>query len=221
MVVDGGAALTLSSSFANHGFLKVGWAKAASLTVADAFDNSGTVYLGFSRASTIAAGSIVNTGFIQIFSGDLVTNSFTNNGGIDYVDGGPVDVAILGTGYIYEQSGLTVEFDASVSAGQDFTFATNRLGFGASGTVALAGDALTSFHALLQNWDDDCFVDLKGWGAGTAITGFANDVLTITHGAQSAHLAFDPSTGDPFSLNNFVLTVGAAQSVLSYVANPS
>jgi hypothetical protein len=214
--VSSGSGLTVGGAVSSFG--DVDLSGPSRLTVQGILTNDSELSVG--GGADLAAQSLVNIYLMPVQDGATVQGALTNNGDV-IVSEGPVggsalfDGAVTGQGLFSFGSGEAVglKFGSSVSAGE-------VINFDGGGEELILGDAAAKdFGGQIDGFDLNTeHIDVKGFGSGTTMSFVENSadsagVLTLTDGANAAHLAFNGS----YSSSDFSLRTSATDSFVRFV----
>ncbi|MDQ7778637.1 MAG: hypothetical protein RDV41_02870 [Planctomycetota bacterium] len=216
LTLSGAAALDLEGSLALNGTLALNGAGLGH-DIAGALTNAGTLSIANNDKLTLSGGAVAhtNTGTINLGSGELeITNTFTNNGTINFQTAGVLDANAAFT------NGATGTLNFGSAGGNTGTFEIGA-GFTQSGTINEGVGSLFNFNgATAVNMPGDGFVDLSVTGgatvsinSGTATT-FADDVL-VNAGSTLRFLTGTFAVAGDLDVDQGTLTVNSTASTLT------
>ena len=212
-----GAKLTTTGALVNNGSFDVDnsyGGGGSNVKISGLLTNNYSLNIGnYSLAddTLVTASSLLNasginlTGYKTAQAELAVTGAFTNNA------------------YVYINSDTeTVAGAVSGNGGNSFTLNNSSLVFGfsvdANQTINFQGtDTLTLkradlFAGYINGFGSDDVITATNFGVGTT-SSFSNDIMTLTHGALSAHLHFDGS----YVSSDFSVVASAAGTTIKFV----
>jgi autotransporter family porin len=201
----------------------------------DVDDSYGAGGSSLTVGGLLTNGGYLNVGNYELSASDLVTlNSLTNNYEVELVGSAAANAEVAITGALINNSGFSVTADSETIAGAvsgtgtfsltsydnvagALTF-NNSVGSGESVSFGYAGDdTLTlndakAFAAAISDFSaTGDTVNVGSFGTGTTQS-FSGGVLTLTDGANVAHLNFGSTTSAELGV-----TVGTSSTVIKFV----
>ena len=212
------AALKTTGALVNNSYIEVDTDYGnggSSLTIGGLLTNSGNMSIGsygLAQDDVVTAGSLLNSSKAYIslsgnpnhFNATLaVAGAITNNGYFDlYNDTETLAGAVGGNGS-FSLDNSSLDFGASVGSGENLNL---------SGLDTLTLGHADLFAASISGFGADDTIVASNFGTGTT-SSFADDILTLTSGATSAHIHFSGA----YVAADFAVTASSTGTTVKFV----